>query len=233
MSIPTKTGIHPAVPYLMVALALMSPLIPSILRPVVEANAAYPLDRLLSLVPPWIVTAIVLVYSVRVEGIALSTFGITRNTRTLRYRLIEMIAALLCGLLLAIVLYLLSTAVRTIVNVPAPTFLDPDKILPIWVTFPAWLTAMFTEEVLFRSYAIERLSMLIGKRWLAAALSLFAFVVLHGLAWDIVHVLFLVLPGGLIITGFYLWRRSLWFVMVIHAVHNLPLVLISLVAPLL
>jgi membrane protease YdiL (CAAX protease family) len=215
----------------MVLLALSTPLIQILLRPLLEAVFPYPVDRFFSLWVFWIITVIVLVYSVRVEGIPLATFGITRNTRTLRYRLIEMIAALLVGLAVAIVLYLFSTGVRNLLGIPALTFLDPDKILPIWVTLPAWLTAIFTEELLFRSYAIERLSILTGKRWLAALISLITFVIFHALAWDLVHVLTVVLPAGLMITAVYLWRRSLWFVVVIHAVHNLPLVLLSLLAP--
>lgn len=233
MNTPTEAKARPLLAIACITLAMISPLIPYALRPILEASAPYPLDRFFSLWIAWIITGIVLYYSVRVEGIPLATFGITRNTRTLRYRLIEAIAALLGGLVMAIVIYLVSTGTRNLLGMPVQTFLDPDKILPIWVTFPAWITATFTEEVLFRSYAIERISMLTGKRWLAALVSLTAFVVLHALAWDIVHVLTVVLPGGVILTAIYMWRRSLWVVMIIHGIHNLPLVLLSLLAPLL
>jgi membrane protease YdiL (CAAX protease family) len=41
----------------------------------------------------------------------------------------------------------------------------------------------------------------------------------------------MVLPGGLLVTLIYLWRRSLAFVVVIHAVLNAPLLLLPLLAP--
>lgn len=217
--------------YLAIIIALSSPLLQAAMRPFLEGNVPYPFDRFLSIWVFWIAAAVALYISVRIEGIPLATFGIMRNTRSLRYRLIEMIAALILSVFVTIVLLLFSNGVRGLLNAPANAVFDPANILPFWVMFPAWVTGSFLEELLFRSYPIERLTMLTGNRWLSAAISVFLFIILHLFGWDWIHVLTVVLPGGLLLTGLYLWRRSLWFVVVIHAVINLPLLFLPLLAP--
>lgn len=56
---------------------------------------------------------------------------------------------------------------------------DVTNILPAQVLIPAWITSSFTEEVLFHSYPIERLTQLTGKRWLAALIAIVAFASLR------------------------------------------------------
>jgi membrane protease YdiL (CAAX protease family) len=65
------------------------------------------------------------------------------------------------------------------------------------------------EELLYRGYAIERLSMLTGTRWLAAAISIAAFGLAHIPAWGTGFALAADLPFGIVMTLFYLWRRDL------------------------
>jgi membrane protease YdiL (CAAX protease family) len=96
---------------------------------------------------------------------------------------------------------------------------------------PAWITSSFTEEVLFRSYTIERLTQIVGRRWLAGLITMVAFTLLHLLSWDWIHVLTMVLPGSIMLTLLYLWRRSLAFVVIVHAIINAPLLLLPLLAP--
>ncbi len=219
-------------PYLLVILGLSTPLFQLVLGSILETSVPFPMNRFLSLWIFWIIAGIILFISVKVEGIPLSTFGIGRNQRSLRYRLIEMIGALLLGLLLAIVLFLFSNTVRENLNIPSRTLaINLENVLPFWVTLPAWITAAFMEELLFRSYPIERLNLVTGKPLVAGIISAILFAVLHLYGWDWVHVLTLVLPASFIITGIYLWRRSLWFVMVIHAVINLPILFLPFIAP--
>lgn len=131
----------------------------------------------------------------------------------------------------ALVVFAFSTYVRRLLtNEPTPT-LDTAKLLPMWVMIPAWITGSFAEEVLFRGYAIERLTMLTGRRWLAALITLFTFTILHIFGWDWIHVVTAVLPGGAALTLLYLWRRSLLFVVVVHGIINTPLLLLPLLAP--
>jgi len=97
-----------------------------------------------------------------------------------------------------------------------------------WLLLIVVLTASVTEEILFRAYPIERLGRLTGSRWPGALLSLLAFVAFHLEGWNLGHVLFVVLPLGAVMTGLYLWRRNLGFVIITHFVLDLPIVLIAL-----
>jgi membrane protease YdiL (CAAX protease family) len=227
-----KTSPRPILAYLAVALALATPLLQPLLRPVFELFP-FPVDRFVSLWVFWIVAALVLFFSVKIEGIPLATFGIgstEKTKRSLRYRLIEIIVALLAGLLLAIVVILFSGFVRQVLNAPLQNTFNFEKIVPFWVTLPAWITGAFVEELLFRSYAIERLGLLTGNRRLAAGISMVVFVAFHLLGWDWIHVMTIVLPSSILITGIYLWRRSLLFVVIMHAVVNLPVLFLPFIA---
>jgi len=222
---------RPALAYFAIIFALASPMIQAAIRPVLEGNFPFPVDRFLSIWVFWIAVAVAYVISVKIEGIPIETFGIKKNTRSLRYRLIELIVAIILGLLVSIVVIGFSTVVRDWLDAPLENTFDPERIIPFWVILPAWLTAAFAEEALFRSYPIERLTMLTGNRWLAAGISILAFIVLHLFGWDWIHVMTVVLPSAILLTGLYLWRGSLWFVVVVHGIVNLPILFLPLIAP--
>jgi membrane protease YdiL (CAAX protease family) len=88
------------------------------------------------------------------------------------------------------------------------------------------LTAGVVVEMLFRAYPSERLADLTGSPWLAAILSLGAFVAIH-LYWNMAHVVGVVVPGGALFMALYAWRRNLLFTMLAHGVVDLPLMLIA------
>ncbi len=88
------------------------------------------------------------------------------------------------------------------------------------------LTDSVVEEVLFRAYLFERLARLTNSRWLAASLSLGAFVAIH-VSWHMAHVVGVVLPGGALFMALYVWRRNLLFNILVHVVVDLPLVLMA------
>jgi membrane protease YdiL (CAAX protease family) len=113
----------------------------------------------------------------------------------------------------------------------SPPVLNVTQILPTWVMIPAWITGSFTEEVLFRSYSVERLTQIVGRRWQAGLITMVAFTPLHLLSWDWIHVLTAVLPGSIMLTLLYLWRQSLAFVVIVHAIILAPLLLLPLFAP--
>jgi uncharacterized protein len=99
---------------------------------------------------------------------------------------------------------------------------------PAWLVLAVVLTASVTEELLFRAYPIERLARLTGARWPGALLSLAAFVAFHLRGWHLGHVLGVVLPLGAVMTGLYLWRRNVVFVIITHFLLDLPIVLVAL-----
>ena len=88
--------------------------------------------------------------------------------------------------------------------------------MPIWLQLFVALSAGFTEETLFRGYAIERMSELTGSRWLGALIPVFVFGAVHAPFWGIGHA---VVAGasGLWLTLIYLKTRNLWTAVVAHA----------------
>jgi membrane protease YdiL (CAAX protease family) len=214
-----------------VGIALSTPVVQVLLRPWLESTFSFPVDRLLSLGVFWIALLLALSIAHFAEGYPLAAFGFQRSQKTLRARLLEWIGAVLAAVMTAAVIITFSNFVRGLfTDQPAPV-LNVTRILPAWVMIPAWITGSFTEEVLFRSYSIERLAQIVGRRWLAGLITLVAFALLHLLTWDWIHVLTAVLPGSILLTLLYLWRRSLAFVVIVHAVINAPLLLLPLLAP--
>ena len=75
------------------------------------------------------------------------------------------------------------------------------------VTILTVMRAGIAEEVLYRGFAIERLQVLTGNKWIAAGVPLVLFALLHyrqGLAG-----IFIAFLLGAILTAFYLWKRDL------------------------
>lgn len=86
---------------------------------------------------------------------------------------------------------------------------------PLWLRLFMLITAGVVEEALFRGFAIERLSELTGRRWLAALIALAAFVAAHLPFWGLSAVATPIVGGGFF-TLVYLWRRDLVACMVAH-----------------
>ena len=214
-----------------VTIALSAPAVQVLLAPWLKSTFGFPADRFVSLWVFWIAMALVLAIAHYGEGYPLAMFGFQISQKTLRQRLIEWIVMLLTALVTAIVLVSAATFLRSLLtDEPAPA-LDVVRLLPVWVLIPAWITGGFVEEVLFRSYTIERLTQITGRRWLAAVIALLAFALMHLPTWGWIHVLTLGLPASILLTLLYLWRRSLAFVVVVHATLNAPLLLLPLLAP--
>lgn len=226
-----RTSPKPWVGILGVCIALSAPVVQGLLIPWFGSTFPFPMDRFVSLWPFWIAMALALGIAHFVEGYPLARFGFQRTKKTLRARLIEWILAVLGALITGVVIITFSQYIRELLTgKPAPA-VNITASLPWWVLIPAWVTGAFTEEVLFRSYPIERLADLTGQHWLASLITLLAFTFLHLFGWDWIHVLTAVLPGGIMLTLFYLWRRSLVFNVIVHAILNLPLLILPLLAP--
>jgi len=212
-------------------IAFSAPLVQALLVPWLKRTFEFPMDRFASLWVFWIAMLLVLAIARFAEGYPLATFGFRRSQKPLRARLIEWILTVLAALVTASVVILFSTYVRGLLtSQPAPA-LDTVRLLPWWVLVPAWLTGALTEEVLFRSYPVERLIQLTGRPWLAGLVTMLAFTLLHLFGWDWIHVLTAVLPGSIMLTLFYLWRRSLALNVLIHGIMLAPLLLLPLLEP--
>jgi membrane protease YdiL (CAAX protease family) len=88
--------------------------------------------------------------------------------------------------------------------------------MPIWLQLVVVISAGFTEEVLFRGYAIERMTELTRSRWLGAIVPILVFGGVHAPFWGIGHALVAGM-SGLWLTLIYLWKRNLWTNIVAHA----------------
>jgi len=86
--------------------------------------------------------------------------------------------------------------------------------LPLWLITLIVLRAGVAEELFYRGYAIERLRLLgLGRFWsVAIPLVIFSFGHWSGGAANIL----IAFAAGLILTGFYLWRRDLVANMIGH-----------------
>lgn len=89
--------------------------------------------------------------------------------------------------------------------------------LPNWYLVLAVVIGGVVEEVLYRGYATERLSLLTGSYWLGCMLSLSAFGLAHVPLWGWVPAFTTVLSGGLL-TLFYLATGDLLTAIVAHIV---------------
>ena len=88
--------------------------------------------------------------------------------------------------------------------------------IPASVLLLGALSAGVVEELLYRGYAIERLSELTGHRvWLGALLSLLSFALAHWPFWGLGSVVFTFI-GGSCLTLLYVWKRDLGANMLAH-----------------
>jgi membrane protease YdiL (CAAX protease family) len=79
------------------------------------------------------------------------------------------------------------------------------------------LGAGAVEELLYRGFAIERLSRLTGRPWLAGAVAATLFGLAHVPSWGLGFAIVRGLPLGIYMTAFYLWRRDLIANMIAHS----------------
>ena len=79
------------------------------------------------------------------------------------------------------------------------------------------LGAGAVEELLYRGFAIERLSRLTGRPWVVGAIAATLFGLAHVPSWGLGFALSADLPLGIYTTAFYLWRRDLVANMIAHS----------------
>lgn len=80
--------------------------------------------------------------------------------------------------------------------------------LSLWTVTLITIRAGVSEEIFMRGYLLERLATLTGNKWVAGALSLIPFALLHytGQGWAGVLVSF---SAGAVLTVFYFYKRDL------------------------
>ncbi len=189
----------------------------------VKPNVEWQLENIIGLVFLWVIT-ILLLFHVRFfekrkfSSIGLKSMGIKKISLAIG-------VGILCSLLIPLfyygMMFLFDTSVENSID-------DLSQQSPIFI-LASIITAAITEEVLFRAYPLERLYELTGSNWIGIVVSLGAFLLLHSQSWNLLHILGVVIPLGLLITIIYLKTRSLLFVIIVHLVIDFPLFITSLI----
>ena len=158
--------------------------------------------------------AIILIWVTKVERLPLSSIGLIRPTRGT------------FGWGLAATVVLLATVMLTFAVIAPALGLKQNMAataaivqVPLWLLITTPIVAGITEEILYRGYAIERLTFLTGNRYLAAIIAGVLFLLLH-LSWGGAQMI-IVAFGTVIFVGLYLWRRDLPCVMLAHILVDL------------
>ena len=163
----------------------------------------------------WIGFAIIiLLWVTKVERLPLSSIGLVRPTRaTLGWGLAATVI-LLATVMLSFAIIAPALGLRQ--NMAATAAVVQ---VPLWLLITTPIVAGVTEEILYRGYAIERMTFLTGKRWLGAIIAGVMFLLLH-LSWGGAQMI-IVAFGTVIFVGLYLWRRDLPCVMLAHILADL------------
>lgn len=171
----------------------------------------------------WLLTAAVLLLVLFGERLPLRSIGLRRLS------LRDGFLAVSAGVLLSLLVPVLTVAINSLLGADGTSeIVDLGSTTATGLLAFGVVTAAFTEEVLFRGYAIERLEALTGRRWLAGIISLAFFVSVHLATWSPAHAFGVVLPLGAALTGLYLWKRSLAVVIVAHLLADAPLIVLAI-----
>ncbi len=209
------------------ALALVLPVIYTLfISPIyLKPHAKEPSFTLINLAILWLFALGILLFTRKSEKLPLLSIG----WKKLSWKWV--LAAIGIGILLSILVPVLTLLISKII--PAT---DEGTISTVTTNYSWWilllsvLTAGITEEILFRGYPLERLLESTGNKWISGLISLVFFVAVHAAGWNLAHIIGVVIPLGAILTGLYVWKRNLLFVMIIHTVIDLPLVFMALFA---
>lgn len=158
--------------------------------------------------------AIILLWVTRVERLPLASIGLVQPTwRTFTWGLAATVVVL-ATLMVSFALIIPALGLQQ--NMAATGVIVQ---VPLWLLILTPFVAGITEEILYRGYAIERLTLLTGRPWLAGLLAGTAFMLVH-LHWGAAQ-LIVVGFGTLIFVSLYLWRRDLPCVMLAHVLADL------------
>jgi uncharacterized protein len=158
----------------------------------------------------WAMAAAIVAFVVFVERRPLASIGLVApRWSSLLYGVVGGVVALIgMSLLYFLVLPRLGSDLATKLTAVTTT--------PFVLRVEIVVRAAVFEELLYRGFAIERLTEILRIRWIAALVSLTAFVTAHLSFWGWGGLL-TAGWGGLVLTALYLWRRDLATNMIAHA----------------
>jgi CAAX protease family protein len=165
----------------------------------------------------WLVVAGLCMIAFRAQRRPPFEFGI----RAVRWR--DVLAAI-GGVIVGIALS--GVANRTVTMPASVDQLQEIAAVSVSLRVALVVTAGICEEFIYRSFAIEELTFLTGKRWLSAAVAWVFFTVGHIRLYDLSTAL--IVPGtlGAVLTALYLWRRNLASCALMHAIVDAMFILV-------
>lgn len=163
----------------------------------------------------WVLfAAIMLIWVTRVERLPLSSIGLRRpGWSTLGWGLAATVAMIATVILTFAVI---APALGLKQNMAATASVVK---VPLWLLLLTPIVAGVAEEILYRGYAIERLTFLTRRRWLAGLIAGAAFLLAHW-SWGGAQMI-VVAFATVILVSLYQWRRDLACCMLAHVLTDL------------
>lgn len=174
-----------------------------------------------------------LVWLVTVLLVVIVKFGEKKPLGSIGFQSISVKEALLAvglGIVLSLAVPVLTLLASQLLPATGSDIEQVTATTAWWLLLLSILTAGVTEEVIFRGYLIERVTVISGKTALAVIVSVIAFVLPHIFSWNLAHVVGVVLPLGILLGLLYLWKRNLVFNIIVHIVIDVPLVVMALLS---
>ncbi|NDJ52321.1 MAG: CPBP family intramembrane metalloprotease [Chloroflexi bacterium] len=212
------------VSFIGLTIAMLGPvLVTLVITPQLEEPLGAEGARWLGLLLIWLCVIGVLVITRRAEQLPLTSLGV----HPLSWK--DGLLAVGLGIALSVAVPLLTLMFGGLFGLDDAdgSITGTAQLSPLLVAFGV-LTAGTAEELLFRSYPIERLEGWLGSALPGAILATLMFTLAHIVSWNLAHIVVVVLPYGIILAGLYLWKRNLLFVMIVHLLVDLPLIVIAL-----
>lgn len=159
----------------------------------------------------WTYAALVVGIALFGEGRSLASLGLRRPTfGTLLWGLGAAVALLSAGGLVSFVTY-------RVLHQPNRSPAEMEALVRGSLVYALCLALRggVIEELFYRGLAIEQLSTLTGRRWLAAVIATLVFVFSHGLRFDLRQMLPIAAVASLL-AALYVWRRNLWINVIAH-----------------
>lgn len=190
----------------------------------VKPNVEWQQENIIGLVFLWVITLMLFAHIKYVEKRKFSSIGL--KTIGIKKILLAIVVGLICSLVIPLfyygMLFLFDTSIENSID-------KLSQRSPILILLGI-ITAAITEEVLFRAYPLQRLYELTGRNWIGITASLAAFLLLHSQSWNLLHILGVVLPLGVLLTIIYLRTRSLIYVTIVHLMIDFPLFIASIIS---
>lgn len=158
----------------------------------------------------WVLTAGLVLYVHFIEREPMSSIGLVRpGWKTILFGVVGAVV-MVAGMALIYMVVFPALGLST-----SESTMNEIMSMPLWFRVLLVVRAAVFEEIYYRGFMIERLTILTRRRWIAAFISLLAFTLAHLSDWGWAH-LMIAGFGGAVLIALYLLRRDLAANMIAH-----------------